>query len=456
MEPNPQWSNIQIYDMNDHGNCIAQATNTDGKQCVVLLLKMELDPVYGDGPDGFGSCSSFGGGGLSSDSCSFIDPDVDDIDPNGALNQITNPAGIVIEGSANDGNVAVFKIKTDLDDELVYWEIEPEGGNAYFYPQGADDNNKGKLVKINGSNAGRVKINVYAGEPDEDSEPVVFTEAIAVEPKVIPFRANIISHPDNTVQALPSAYTELPDAFKVANIILRQAGVRLESSSDQANGDLTHVLDPDNGEKADSIQRFDIQDFGSAFYIYANSLKERVEDVSPGDEGYALSINYRPDLLQITFIENFEEDSEPTETKGICTYRKSSSLNGDSLSAAYRTSSNDTFDPDMVHTLNFINENSHPDFSGLHGVLIAWPHASASNFTDKRLNAAGQNIAHEVAHAMNVLHRYGYTHDHYDGLETQLNKQLLGKFGTNVMDYGGGVDLDLLQLQILRASSVLE
>ncbi|WPJ97010.1 hypothetical protein SH580_04725 [Coraliomargarita algicola] len=48
MEPNPQWSNIQIYDMNDHGNCIAQATNTDGKQCVVLLLKMDVEYKFGD------------------------------------------------------------------------------------------------------------------------------------------------------------------------------------------------------------------------------------------------------------------------------------------------------------------------------------------------------------------------------------------------------------------------
>ncbi|MDQ8208241.1 hypothetical protein QEH52_12025 [Coraliomargarita sp. SDUM461003] len=29
--------------MNDHGNCIAQATNTDGKQCVVLLLKVDVE-----------------------------------------------------------------------------------------------------------------------------------------------------------------------------------------------------------------------------------------------------------------------------------------------------------------------------------------------------------------------------------------------------------------------------
>ena len=42
-EPNPQWSNIQIKDINDSGTCIAQATNSDGKKCAVLLLKVEFE-----------------------------------------------------------------------------------------------------------------------------------------------------------------------------------------------------------------------------------------------------------------------------------------------------------------------------------------------------------------------------------------------------------------------------
>ena len=406
------------------------------------LLKVDLDPVYGEGPDGFGSCSAFGGGGLSSESCSFTGTDVEDIDPNGSLNQITNPAGIVIEGSPNDGNVAVFEIKTDMDDEeakkVFYWEIEPEGGNASFYPQGAEDNNKGNVVKINGSSAGRVKINVYAGEPDEDSEPAVFTEAVVVQPKTVNYRANIISHPDNTVEELPNAFNQLPDAFKVANIILRQAGVRLEQSSDQATGNLSKVL---NGS-ADSIQNL-----GSAFYVYADALKERAEDVSPGDEGDVLSINYRPNLMQISFIENFDGE----QTQGRSTYRKSSTLSGDSLGAAYKTSASDTFDDSMVHTLHFEGPSSLPSYPDMHGVLIAWKFADAPV-----VKKGGQTIAHEVAHAMTLSHRAGYTFDHFDGLETQQGGKLLGPKGTNIMDYGDGVDMDLLQVLILRASSVLD
>jgi len=413
---------------------------------VLTLLKVELDPVYGDGPDGFGSCSAFGGGGLSSESCSFTGTDVEDIDPNGSLNQIPNPAGIVIESSPNDGNVAVFEIKTDMDDEeakkVFYWKIEPDGGNASFYPPGADDNNKGNVVKINGSSAGRVKINVYAGEPSANTEPAVSTEAVVVTPKIVPYRANIISHPDNTNEDLPSAFNQLPDAFKVANIILRQAGVTLEPSSDQANGDLTHVLKPENGEKEDSIQNF-----GSAFYIYADALKERAEDVGAGNEGDVLSINYRTNLLQISFIENFEGE----QTTGRSRYRKPSTLSGNSLSAAYRTSSSDTFDESMVHSLNFESGSSHPYYPDLHGVLIAWRYAD-----DPVVKKGGQTIAHEVAHALTLSHRAGLTYDHFDGLETQQGGKLLGPKGTNIMDYGDGVDLDLLQLQILRASSIFE
>lgn len=324
--------------------------------------------------------------------------------------------------------------------EVFHWEIEPDGGNASFYPSAND--NKGKTVKINGSSAGRVKINVYAGEPSANTEPAVFTEAVVVTPKVVPYRANIISHPDNTNEDLPSAFNQLPDAFNVANIILRQAGVTLEPSSDQANGDLTHVLKPENGEKEDSIQNF-----GSAFYIYADALKERAEDVGSGNEGDVLSINYRPNLLQISFIENFEGE----QTTGRSRYRKPSALSGNSLSAAYKTSSSDTFDESMVHTLNFESGSSHPNYPDLHGVLIAWRYAD-----DPVVKKGGQTIAHEVAHALTLSHRAGLTYDHFDGLETQQGGKLLGPKGTNVMDYGDGVDLDLLQLQILRASSIFE
>jgi len=100
-----------------------------------MLLKVDLDPVTG--------------------------LKADDIDPNGALNQIRNPAGIVIESDPNDSNVAIFEITTSLDDddanELIHWEIEPDGGNASFYPPGDQNNNKGKVVRINGDSGGEAR-----------------------------------------------------------------------------------------------------------------------------------------------------------------------------------------------------------------------------------------------------------------------------------------------------------
>jgi len=141
-----------------------------------------------------------------------------------------------------------------------------------------------------------VKINVYVGEPDEDSEPVVFTEALVVEPTVVSYRANIISHDSIGVNTLAS----IPDSFGVANIILRQAGGALEQSSNTADGNVMLLKE----QNANDDQ---IIDLSYAYFIYSSELA-LTRAVSDGNEGRTLSINYIPNLLQLSFIESFDKN----------------------------------------------------------------------------------------------------------------------------------------------------
>ena len=295
---------------------------------------------------------------------------------------------------------------------------------------------------------GRVKINVYVGEPDEDSEPVVFTEALVVEPTVVSYRANIISHDSIGVNTLAS----IPDSFGVANIILRQAGVALEQSSNTADGNVMLLKE----QNANDDQ---IIDLSYAYFIYSSELA-LTRAVSDGNEGRTLSINYIPNLLQLSFIESFDKNpdeggipGDPSgNTAGRNRYRLSSNLSGDSISESYKTSLNDTFDENINHTLDFEGVLSDTRYNSMFGVLLAW--SKVENKYDM-----GQLIAHEVAHAMNALHRYGNTDDEWDGLESQQNGMLLGPAGSNLLDYGnpgdlGGTDIDLLQIRILRASPI--
>ncbi|MGB0744067.1 MAG: hypothetical protein ACPGSB_06035 [Opitutales bacterium] len=224
----------------------------------VELLKVDLDPVYGDGPDGIGYCpNSIADGNVS---CEFVGADYEDLNINSPINQIPNPAAILIESSANDENVAVFMIKTDLDDaeaeKVFHWVIEQDGngGSASFYPPNGNDNNKRKEVKISGSSSGRVMIEVYAGEPNPNAEPVVFTEALVVHKKLLPYRANIVTYEGNTDQVLPSSPTDIQNSMNVANVIVRQAGIELLQSTNTDDGDMTYVHSPLPGENGEVIQ----------------------------------------------------------------------------------------------------------------------------------------------------------------------------------------------------------
>ncbi|MGB0744066.1 MAG: hypothetical protein ACPGSB_06030 [Opitutales bacterium] len=81
-----------------------------------------------------------------------------------------------------------------------------------------------------------------------------------------------------------------------------------------------------------------------------------------------------------------------------------------------------------------------------YGVGVSWSGVSQSQRT------AGYVIAHEVLHAMKLRHRKGVVTENLDGLEDKYRRPA----GTNIMDYGGGIDLDLLQALIARGSPLLQ
>jgi hypothetical protein len=359
--------------------------------------------------------------------------DVLDLDLSGGLNQLTNPAAIVIEGSPNDGSVAVFELETDLSDEqaeqVFHWEIVSESGSASFYPSSND--NKGKTVKVRGTGAGRVRLNVRTSASLE-TDPVVFTEAVVVTKKTLPYRANILDYDGNANVELPSAFTDIPNVISAANIILRQAGIELVQSSDQAIGNLEWVKDELEGA---------VNYLGNAFYVQAKN-KGLVEDVDKLGATRSVSINYRPNVMQINYIEDFSD----SKTGGRSIYRPANTLSGNSHSAAYKTSTNDKDDESTVHTLNFFGKAESATYPGLYGVVLSW------NLDEPTSLIGGRLVAHEVLHTLSLEHRRGIVTAGDDGLEPRHR----GADGTNIMDYGGGMDLDLLQLLIARGSPLLQ
>lgn len=424
------------YSMNENGmfTYVGRKVGEDVLQDrLLLLLKVDLDPVYGEGPDGIGYCPSSIGDDL--ESCTFVGTDLDDIDVGGAINQIPNPASIVIESSDNDGNVAVFKLKAEgITDEqaedLFHWEIESEGGSASFYPSAND--NKGKTVKVSGTSAGRVRLNVRTSSSLE-TEPVRYIEANVVTKKMLPYRANVLNYLNNPNPILPLDPSKIQNSIEVANIILRQGGIELVASSDFSEGNTTNVL-----------VREPMEDI--AFLLTADD-ENLVKDVEYPQNYSALAANYLPDLLQINFIQNLFPKKI---ARNLC--RPASNHGGEHHSAAYKTSDKDEDDESLEHTLRMF-ESLEPTelptplpYPDLYGVIVAWGEVNGSQ------KMAGYAIAHEVLHAMNLVHREGHVTENVDGLEAKYR----GPKGTNIMDYGGGIDLDLLQVLIARGSPLLQ
>jgi hypothetical protein len=398
-----------------------------------MLLKVELDPVYGEGPDGIGYCPSSIGDDL--ELCTYAGTDLDDIDLNGAINQIPNPAAIVIESSYNDENVAVFKLKVDgITDEQAenkfHWEIESEGGSASFYPSASD--NKGKTVKVSGTSGGRVRLNVRTSASLE-VDPVRYIEATVVTKKTLPYRANVLNYLDNPNPILPLDPSKIQKSIEVANIILRQGGIELMASSDSSEGNTTSVL----------VR----EPMGDIAFLLTADDENLVKDVEYPQNYGALAANYLPDLLQINFIQNLIPKKI---ARNLC--RPASNHTGEDHSAAYKTSDKDEDDESLEHTLRMF-ESLEPTelptplpYPDLYGVIVAWDEVNGSQ------KMAGYAIAHEVLHAMNLVHREGYVTENVDGLEEKYR----GPKGTNIMDYSGGIDLDLLQVLIARGSPLLQ
>ncbi len=158
-----------------------------------------------------------------------------ELDPAGAINQIPNPAVIVTEATANENNVAKLILKTtpsvDDDEDLITWEIENQDGQASFFtPAGGAEDKTGKLVRVYGvaNHPGRVLIKAKVKAADN---PYILYNPLVAAEKQVSYRCNFFRDVAGGQSAiLPGV---IPDVLGnanrtgVANVILRQAGIRL-------------------------------------------------------------------------------------------------------------------------------------------------------------------------------------------------------------------------------------
>lgn len=463
---NTVWIDPNIKAISSSGTFIAgTAENESGEIRTILCLNASLDPVSG-GPQllyGYEALGGGAGGGDPVGDSSTLDPIYSPsnfkIDPNGDLNQITNPAGIVINNQPSETNTAIFEITTSLSDEdsesLFFWEIESEGGAASFYPSG---DNRGKKVKLNGTTEGLITLKVRASNEHGPYLEGLEVEAMVVNEKTLEYRINFLRFSGTSKADLSGS--SIKPQLKIANIVLRQAGIRLTPNTDNLDLEIqspyfAYAIPHASGEPG--------------VYTVATVDEDMVVSANEGQSYRAISVGYVPGVVQLTVL-NFRDGGESAKALAF-----PKSLHGTTtISADYRISVDDKTD-NRSHTMNTFVGNI-ADEEPLLGIMyenIAFPGLVGAVFPLNGLTTSGQmifnnkfkgrTIAHEIFHLLNVRHREGKQGPDAapgpDGLTpvTDENGNLIrDKYNRNLMDYGVQIDIDLLQLMMARKSPLLK
>jgi hypothetical protein len=358
-----------------------------------------------------------------------IDPVVGKValDASGPINQIINPAGIVIETTPTADNSAIIQITKviqgldDLkdDDKRITWNIVGVADNAVNAGQKGEakflnNQNTGKIVRIYGVTEGRILVQAML---TGTTTVLADYEAIVVKQRQVIFRAQMFNADTPDTTAKTQTIADASKQIQFANIYLRQIGIQLTPDQDKTQ--------PQN--LADRTKLIDAKVPG---YFQGDSTKGRLVDAETAPLGELLRKGARDKVVQIAYIVSTED----ANTRGQ-TIRFPANPNGKTVTLTYRVTVGEN--PSKVTMKLMAARESLKD---LWGFVIT--NVCGDPKTDAQIY--GNTIAHELCHTLALGHRAA-TDNINDGID-RPNANLMFPSGDDKSD------LDLIQLLAARAS----
>lgn len=351
------------------------------------------------------------------------------------LNAITNSAAIVIDPDhpAGDGGTATIVAVTRFEpaslnltptDERVVWTIDDPNKAGFL-----DGKNKGRVVKVFGKAEGRVLLTATLTDADGNVSGRDFYEAQVVAEKQIPFRVNLLRLQTGNIGTAVHSAAQAEKHIAIANIYLRQIGVKLVPDENTDAGNTNGVT---------NVQLLKKGYFKVTLPQSSANLVKNVID--PGNSEITIQKNHRPNVVQITYIESMQLPAElgalvsrPGNTNGLSITRKYRIIVGEDSSD---------------HTMNLRPARVNLGGADVWGVVIT--DANGNAVTDAQ--RYGNTIAHEGGgHLLNLAHRAAPASDPIpDGLDKPQNKNLMDASSPSPI----AEDLDLIQKDGARGSNV--
>ncbi len=383
-----------------------------------------------------------------------IDPNVTgfDVGAGKPLNAIRNPAAAVIDAAATSESAAVVEItevalssntyapdknsgdKAILniakDDGRVEWGQEGPGAVEFV------GSARGRRVRVTGKSEGEVVLlaKVHGGKAG-------MYRMLVVPKKKVPFRVNILRSAKSEVPAEAQDLEKLAGVIDIANRLFRQVGVELVPDDD-ATIDLKATIRrmaaarnakaPDEKPYKDvTIKALDRPGFFSC--TVPDGLTRNLE--LPKDEKDvavlpSVRVNARNRVLQLQVLHSFSEEKD-AKTLGMAVNNPASGAGteiedrGTPSTALIKPTGIPPDGPASKVKVKLLEAALAPNQPEIWGLVLS---AQKLGAKDSSLGA-GNVLAHEVGHCLNLHHRGTYR----DGLKQKLDEYARNRPITNLM-----------------------